>query len=440
MRRIWLWGVGKYLEKVKDVVVDEKKVAGIIDNSAELQGKVVFEIPVYNPKDIEISREDVIVITSFRKYNEIRKEAGALYDIPKENILCFFDSGSNVKEFADDIDPFRWSAINEIIGLERKSDANKGKIECLEYKSDYLEKRIELFTRDINGLLNLRYEIPDIVYKKRIEYPRIGSKEETLYKIIVEKKSMCRFGDGEMELIFGRNRPAFQIPDKKLGERLKEVMESSDERILICIADNYGLLDEFSDDAARNIRLYLTEERRREQKQLLDMNRKYYDAYVSRPYILYRDKESAAGLFALWKRVWEDRDILLVEGSATRNGYGNDLFQNAKSIRRLLAPNENAWTCYAQIRHYILEHVDKDFLVLISLGPAATVMAYDLTHDGYQAIDIGHLDNEYEWFLKNCTERVDISYKYVSEVPQGDVVDDIHDTDYEAQVLIKIGC
>ena len=78
MRRIWLWGVGKYLEKVKDVVVDEKKVAGIIDNSAELQGKVVFEIPVYNPKDIEISREDVIIITSFRKYNEIRKEAGAV--------------------------------------------------------------------------------------------------------------------------------------------------------------------------------------------------------------------------------------------------------------------------------------------------------------------------------------------------------------------------
>lgn len=440
MRRIWLWGAGKYLEKVKEVVVDEKKVAGIIDNSVERQGMTVFGMPVYHPKDIEINREDVIIITSFRKYNEIRKEAEALYDIPKENILSFFDINSNAKKFADDIDPFRWSMINENISLARKSVANESKIESLEFKTDYLEKRIELFTRDINGLLNLRYEIPDIVYKKRTEYPRIGSKEETLYKIIVEKKSMCRFGDGEFELIFGRDRPAFQIPDKKLGERLKEVIESNDERILVCIADNYGSLDEFNDDAARNIRLYLTEEKRREQKQLLDMNKKYYDAYVSRPYILYRDKGSAAGLFALWKRVWKDRDILLVEGSVTRNGYGNDLFQNAKSVKRLLAPNENAWTYYAQIRQYILEHIDKNILVLISLGPAATVMAYDLTYDGYQAIDIGHLDNEYEWFLKNCTERMNISYKYVSEVPQGDVVDNIHDTDYEAQVLMKIGC
>lgn len=433
MRRIWLWGAGKYLKRIKEIVIDERRIAGIIDNSVELQGMTVFGVPVYQPKDIKINRENVIIITSFGKYNEIREEAEALYDIPKENILSFFDSSSNVKKFADDIDPFRWSTVKEIIGLVRK-------LETSESKLDYLEKRVELFTRDINGLLNLRYEIPDIVYKKQVEYPYIRSKEEALYKIIIEKKSMCRFGDGEFELIFGRNRPAFQISDKKLGERLKEVIESNDERILVCIANNYGSLDEFNDDAARNIRLYLTEEKRREQKQLLDMNKKYYDAYVSRPYILYRDKGSAAGLFTLWKRVWKDRDILLVEGSVTRNGYGNDLFQNTKSIRRLLAPNENAWTYYAQIRQYILEHIDKNILVLISLGPAATVMAYDLTYDGYQAIDIGHLDNEYEWFLKNCTERMNISYKYVSEVPQGDVVDNIHDTDYEAQVLIKIGC
>lgn len=30
MRRIWLWGVGKYLEKVKDVVVDEKKLQELL--------------------------------------------------------------------------------------------------------------------------------------------------------------------------------------------------------------------------------------------------------------------------------------------------------------------------------------------------------------------------------------------------------------------------
>jgi hypothetical protein len=40
---------------------------------------------------------------------------------------------------------------------------------------------------------------------------------------------------------------------------------------------------------------------------------------------------------------------------------------------------------------------DKNILILISLGPTATVLAYDLAKLGYWAIDIGHIDNEYEW-------------------------------------------
>jgi len=416
MRQIWLWGAGKYLEKIKEVVIDEKKIAGIIDNSVQLHGMTISGIPVYNPKDIEVNCDDVIIIASYRQYDEIRKEAETIYNIPKKNILCFFDVSANIKKFANDIDPFRWNIINEIISLTQKT---------------------EILMHELH---NFKYEILAINDKDRIEYPHIGSKKEVLYKIIAEGKSMCRFGDGEMEMIFERKRPVFQVPDKKLGERLREVLESNDEKILICIANNYGSLDEFTYDAASAIRCYLTEEKRREQMQLLDMNKKYYDAYVSRPYILYKDKENAAELFALWKRVWKDRDILLIEGNVTRNGYGNDLFQNAKSLKRLLAPNENAWAYYAQIRQYILEHINKDTLLLISLGPAATVMAYDLANDGYQAIDIGHLDNEYEWFLRHCMERINISYKYVGEVFGGDVVENINDSVYEQQILMRIGC
>ena len=38
---------------------------------------------------------------------------------------------------------------------------------------------------------------------------------------------------------------------------------------------------------------------------------------------------------------------------------------------------------------------DKEYLVLLSLGPCATVLAYDLSKKGYQALDIGHLPNSY---------------------------------------------
>ena len=36
--------------------------------------------------------------------------------------------------------------------------------------------------------------------------------------------------------------------------------------------------------------------------------------------------------------------------------------------------------------------------VLIALGQTATVLAYDLSEAGLQAIDPGHVDVEYEWY------------------------------------------
>mgnify|MGYP002508750043 CR=1 FL=1 len=35
------------------------------------------------------------------------------------------------------------------------------------------------------------------------------------------------------------------------------------------------------------------------------------------------------------KRIWDKREVLIVEGSQTRLGVGNDLFANAAGIRRM---------------------------------------------------------------------------------------------------------
>lgn len=46
--------------------------------------------------------------------------------------------------------------------------------------------------------------------------------------------------------------------------------------------------------------------------------------------------------------------------------------------------------------------------MLIALGPTATVMAYDLADMGYQALDIGNVDIEAEWFLRGVDEKIKI--------------------------------
>ena len=75
---------------------------------------------------------------------------------------------------------------------------------------------------------------------------------------------------------------------------------------------------------------------------------------------------------------------------------GNDLFDRANSILRIVCSSHNAYkdvdTIEATIRLYA-----EDRLILIMLGPTAKVLAAHLANDGYQALDIGHIDSEYEW-------------------------------------------
>ena len=48
----------------------------------------------------------------------------------------------------------------------------------------------------------------------------------------------------------------------------------------------------------------------------------------------------------------------------------------------------------------------KTKLLLVSMGACAKALTYDLYLDGYQVIDVGNLDIEYEWFLRGANEFV----------------------------------
>ena len=77
---------------------------------------------------------------------------------------------------------------------------------------------------------------------------------------------------------------------------------------------------------------------------------------------------------------------------------------------------------------------------MLALGPTASILAYDLSEIGYRALDIGHIDIEYEWFLQKATEKVRIKEKYTSEAYGGDVVSDEVDQEYTSQIICRIGC
>ena len=137
------------------------------------------------------------------------------------------------------------------------------------------------------------------------------------------------------------------------------------------------------------------------------------------------------------KKIWEQKDILIIEGEFSRLGIGNNLFDNTKSIKRIICPAFNAFKVYNKILKFIKSLKEKR-LILIALGPTATILAYDLFKLGYQAIDIGHIDIEYEWFLRKVKRRILIKNKYVNEVIGKNHFTKVNDNRYYNQIISKI--
>lgn len=337
---------------------------------------------------------------------------------------------------------------NEIIGIIKQIVENQSVFEdklnqVFENQSMLDDRMRQLLINDTAldyAMNNLKYEIYDEVINGNttIKIPKIEDFEPTIEKIM-QGKSLCRFGDGEFELMNGKERQKFQSPSPKLKDHLIRVFNSKDDNILIGIADNYGSLSKYNPNDAYDIKVYLTEEVRKQHYDFIDMDRTYVNAYITRPYAMYADNGTDAPnkRFDALRKIWQEKDILIIEGDKTRMGVGNDLFDNAGDIIRIICPAVGAYDKYDEILN-AASNYSKGRLVLIALGPTATVLAYDLAKAGFWALDIGHIDLEYEWMLAGLGEKIDIPHKYTNEVTGGDRVSDIHDEDYEKQIVAKV--
>lgn len=265
--------------------------------------------------------------------------------------------------------------------------------------------------------------------------PMILDNMETINKIADEKYSIARICDGEFFLMMEDQGFTFQSIDSSLTKRLFEVLNSDEEKMLVGIPRVFGKKDlDFRTKYSKEWwNTYLLNYRSKWYKNL-DFNKVYGSGFFTRNYIAVEDKSKSEAYFKSVKRIWNGRDILLVEGRYSRLGVGNDLFDNAKSTKRILCPNENAFDKYEDILNKV-KCQDKDSLILIALGPTATILSYDLYKLGFQAVDIGHIDIEYEWFLQGAQVKSNVKNKYNYEANGIIKDDDFKDEKYESQIL-----
>lgn len=276
---------------------------------------------------------------------------------------------------------------------------------------------------------------------------KIASSIDTVRKIAKDRCSIARFGDGELGYI-KKIGLYFQDYNEEMAKRLKEVLNSDEENLLIGLP--LALNPEFINLYIGYAKEYWTKwmnENEEEMKKILNMDKQYYSTQISRFYLDYADKSGVEEYVKELKNIWKDRDMVIIEGEKSRLGTGNDLFDCAKSVSRILGPAENAYDKYNEILEEA-KKISKDKLILLALGPTATILAYDLHKLGYQAVDIGHVDIEYEWYLRKATTKIKIDGKYMGEsgVMNKGVeskekrldVQDTSDSRYEKQIIAKI--
>lgn len=276
-----------------------------------------------------------------------------------------------------------------------------------------------------------------VLRKKQKIIPKVASIDDTIHEIVYNRCSISRFGDGEVLLTNPQKEIGFQKGNFLLAERLQEVLISNDEGHLVCLSDTFRDLNRYNHKARRFWRTHFFLYGSYWDKYLVP-ERQYYNTFVTRPYMDFALKEQCGHWFEELKAIWADRDIIFVEGEKSRLGVGNDLFSGAKSIRRVLCPPKDAYSRYDDILSTIKNFdFSKDVLFLIALGPTATVLSYDLFKTGYQAVDIGHVDVEYEWWRMGAKRKVKLEKKYVNEAADGKNVADAGDI-YKSQIIAKI--
>ena len=282
---------------------------------------------------------------------------------------------------------------------------------------------------------NIHLAVRDYILRKKLGTPRVLSMDETLDLIIRERCSVSRYGDGEMKIVAAQNI-RFQAFDPVLSRRLAEILKTDDKKHLVCISDIFEGAH-WMLPKAREYTWKIVARNRKAWTAALNLNYTYGNAFLSRCYMDWKDKSRCAVWFDKVKKIWENRDVVILEGEQSRLGYQNDLFEGATSVRRILCPPRNAFEKYDEILQ-AAKTLPQESLILLALGPTATVLAWDLAQAGYQALDIGHVDIEYEWFRMGATQKVPVAKKYTNEAIGGDVVsEDVNDA-FRSQIITVI--
>lgn len=217
----------------------------------------------------------------------------------------------------------------------------------------------------------------------------------TLRRIVDNKASICRFGDGEFDimLMLDDAKDAYQAGSLELSRRLAEILAEESRDDLVIAIPPISPKTFHLDKKIKGLPFWKWYYARRIDliKPFLSASG-YYNSMVSRyPVFFENDIDDIKG-------IWAGRDVVFVYGKGSRFIMDERLFDNIAGYCVEHCLPTNAFAEYDDLYGRLCTY-PRERLILISAGPTATVLAYDLYKAGFQAIDLGHLPASYQQYL-----------------------------------------
>jgi hypothetical protein len=229
--------------------------------------------------------------------------------------------------------------------------------------------------------------------------------EEKTLDLLLEGKSIARFGDGELNNCEGKKCvPQLMVPG--LAEELREIMTSKNDACLVGIPYVDARMPPEKQASWKHY-LPRFEPFKRTKKQ-------YYSAFITRP-------DSAPWIatkeyFDKVNSLWKDKEVTLVWGGY-RSLYPDFLRKTgAAKAHSVIVSYEDAYAQIDDIEQRVLATGSKT--VLLCAGPTATCLAHRLSLRGVQAIDLGHIG--LFWRHADAAHK-DISIAPVTVLPKVEV-------------------
>ncbi len=242
------------------------------------------------------------------------------------------------------------------------------------------------------------------LYEKNIlhNHIKVHTIDETIDELLQTDKSMVRFGDGEIVMIKGGDL-MLQKASPEIASGLADILAYPYDDLIVTIP---GIFETLSDHHKASRQFWKDHLLfcRKTYERYCNPERIYYTTFVSRCYYYAADRCNCDRWFAKIRKIWENKKIVVVEGTKTHNGVGNDLFALAASVERIICPPRDAYAAIPRIL-CACEAYGKDRLFLLSVGVAAKFLALELFRKGYRVLDIGNMDLEYEWYVRQTPDK-----------------------------------